>query len=133
MASNLTSMTVEDTLIWGSAPQITSTNTAGIQTKEINQSLNISVIVPPRNISRAPYKCKNHAHESFIISQMTKEIIQQRDYFVSIGLFHQKKLYSVLCIDQCTLQYCVSLLYSVLKIFSSGFCTLDIYRFGKQI
>ena len=68
MASNLTSMAVEDTLIWGSAPQITSTNTAGIQTKEINQSLKISVIVPPRNISRAPYKCKNHTHESFIIS-----------------------------------------------------------------
>ena len=58
MASNLTSMIVEDTLISGSAPQITSTNTAGIGTKERNLSLKISVIVPTGNIIGACYKCK---------------------------------------------------------------------------
>ena len=58
MASNLTSMNAEDTLTSGSASQITSTNTAGIRTKEMNLSLKISVIVPPGNIPRACYKCK---------------------------------------------------------------------------
>ena len=58
MASNLTSMNAEDTLTSGSAPQITSTNTAGIRTKEMNINLKISVIVPSRNISRDCYKCK---------------------------------------------------------------------------
>ena len=53
---------------------------------------------------------------------MTKEIIQQRDYFVAVGLFNQPELYSVLCIDQCTLQYCVRLLYSV--------CTQDIFVYS---
>ena len=58
MAKNLTSMNAENTLISGSALQITSTNTAGIQTKEVNLSLMISVIIPPRNIPGACYKCK---------------------------------------------------------------------------
>ena len=42
MASNLTSMNAEDTLTSGSAPQITSINTAGIRTKEMNLSLKTS-------------------------------------------------------------------------------------------
>ena len=54
----LTSMNAEHRLISGSASQITSTNTAGIRTKEMNLSLKISVFVPPRNIPRACYKCK---------------------------------------------------------------------------
>ena len=59
MASNLAFMNaLQDTLTSGSAPQMTSTNTAGIRIKEMNLSLQISVIVPPRNIPRACYKCK---------------------------------------------------------------------------
>ena len=44
MASNLTSMNVEDILISGSPPQITSTNTAGIHTKQMNLSLKTFVV-----------------------------------------------------------------------------------------
>ena len=51
-------MNVEDTHLSCSAPQITSTNTAGIRTKEMNLSLKIPVIVPPGNIPSACYKCK---------------------------------------------------------------------------
>ena len=51
-------MNAEDTLTSGSAPQITSTNTAGIRTKDMNLSLKILVIVPLRNVPRACYKCK---------------------------------------------------------------------------
>ena len=58
MASNSTSINAEDTLISGPAPQITSSNTAVIRTKEMNLSLKISVIVPPRNIPRVCYKGK---------------------------------------------------------------------------
>ena len=64
MTSNLTSVTAENTLISGSAPQITSTNTAGIRTKEMNISLKISVIVPSGNIPRASYKYKNQTQEA---------------------------------------------------------------------
>ena len=51
------------------------------------------------------------------------QLDDQRNYpsariFVAIGLSHQTKLYSVLCIDQFTMQYCVRPFYSVLKIFS---------------
>ena len=48
-------MNEEDILISGSAPQITSTNTAGIQTKEMNLSLRIFVVFSPRNILGACY------------------------------------------------------------------------------
>ena len=51
-------MNAEDTLTSDSTPQITSINTVGIRTKEMNVSLKISVIVPPRNIPRACNKCK---------------------------------------------------------------------------
>ena len=55
MANNLTSKNAEDILISGSAPQITSTNTAGIQTKEMNLSLKVFVVFfSPRNIILVP-------------------------------------------------------------------------------
>ena len=130
MVSKLTSINAEDTVTSGSAPQITSTNTAGA--KEINRSLKISVIVHPRNIPRACYKCKIistnlHTYESFIIRWMTNKIIQQRDYFVAMGLFHQTKLYSALCIDQCSPQaflQCTQdiFVYSDISMVYSGIC-----------
>ena len=61
--------------------------------------------------------------ESFTISWMTKEIIQQGDYFVSIGLFHQTKLYSV----QCTLHKPV---YTALLYQAFLQCTQDIFVYS---
>ena len=56
---------------------------------------------------------------------------------IYVDLDNRYRLNSVLCIGQCTLQYCVSLFDSVLKIFSfTVICDgvpWDIYRFGKQI
>ena len=94
----------------GSAPQMTSTNTAGIRTKKMNLSLKISVIVPPRNNPRACYKCK--------ITHESKEIIQQRYYFVAIVIFHQTKLYSVLCTDP---------VYTAVLCQDFSQCTQDIF------
>ena len=51
-------MNAEDIPTSGSAPQKPITNTTGIRTKEMNLSLQISVIMPPKSIPRVCYKFK---------------------------------------------------------------------------
>ena len=87
-------MNAEDTLTSASAPQITSTNTAGIRTKEMNLSLKISVIVPPRNIPLPCYKCK--------ITHFHNQLDDQRNY-PAARLFCCHGPFSLDKIIQCTL------------------------------
>ena len=119
MASNLTSMNAEDTYTSSSAPQITSTNTAGILTKEMNLSLKISVIIPPRNIPCACYRCKM-THLNF-----HNHLDDQRNYpaarlFCCHRLFHRTNctVYSAWTSVHCSIV--------------SGFlqCTQDIFVYS---
>ena len=120
MASNLTSMNAEDTHTSSSAPQITSKNTGGILTKEMNLSLKISVIIPPRNIPCACYRCK------ITYVNFHNHLDDQRNY-PAARLFCCHRLFSSDKIVQCTLLGPVynAVLFQVLLQ-----CTQDIFVYS---
>ena len=90
---------------------MTSTNTAGIQTKEMNLSLQISVIVPPRNIPRACYKCNTLIQRNYPAARL----------FCGHGHFSSDK------IVQCTLHIPV---YTAVLCRDFLRCTQDIFVYS---